>query len=171
MACYGLLVVEASGRPSGHRERGGQLDWSPRPLRARLGQALESLSRCQSALPYWRDAGCARCDRIIANRRTSVTARRIARAPSKKGAPGRCGRFDLPTVENLPKALWAFGLTVSHHGKLEPRCAPLRRCLKRSRGVFGRNYRIRTYDAERLYCDFRQAENGVEQAQRIFDAL
>ena len=32
-------------------------------------------------------------------------------------------------------------------------------------------YRIRTYDAERLYCDFRQAENGVEQAQRIFDAL
>ena len=166
MACYGLLVVEASDRPSGHRERGGQLDWSPRPLRARLGQALESLSRCQSALPYWRDAGCARCDRIIANRRTSVTARRIARAPFKKGAPGRCGQFDLPTVENLPKALWAFGLTVSHHGKLELRCAPLRRCLKRSMGVFGRNYRIRTYDAKRLYCDFRQAENGVEQAQR-----
>lgn len=27
--------------------------------------------------------------------------------------------------------------------------------------------RIRTYDAKRLYCDFRQAENGVEQAQRI----
>ena len=27
-------------------------------------------------------------------------------------------------------------------------------------------YRIRTYDAKRLYCDFRQAENGVERAQR-----
>ena len=89
----------------------------------------------------------------------------------KKGAPGRCGQFDLPTVENLPKALGAFGLTVSHHGKLELRRAPLRRCLKRSRGAFGGDYRIRTYDAERLYCDFRQAENGGEQAQRIFDAL
>ena len=63
-----------------------------------------------------------------------MTARRITRAPFKKGAPGRCGQFDLPTVENLPKALWAFGLTVSHHGKLELRSAPLRRCLKRSRG-------------------------------------
>ena len=71
----------------GHRERGGQLDWSPRPLRARSGQAFKSLSGCQSALPYWRVAGCARCNKIIANRRMSLSARRITRAPLK----GRAG--------------------------------------------------------------------------------
>lgn len=60
-------------------------------------------------------------------------------------------------------------------GSLRP--PPLRRFVREDvfairlarRKIVG--YRIRTYDAERLYCDFRQAENGVEQAQRIFDAL
>ena len=38
----------------------------------------------------------------------------------RKGAPGRCGQFDLPTVENLPKALRAFGLTVSRTATYSP---------------------------------------------------
>ena len=50
------------------------------------------------------------------------------------------------------------------------RCHDHGPCLSLSRpGRRKRKYRIRTYDAKRLYCDFRQAENGVEQAQCKFD--
>ena len=76
--------------------------------------------------------------------------------------PGACGpcRTGEPRARGKPLATLKYDLSkMGGYRRADRYCDEIG------------DYRIRTYDAERLYCDFRQAENGGEQAQRIFDAL